>query len=63
MCVCHEGSVCTEGCERGLHHDGCVNRGKCECGMLLVYDPQSRRLLHQGTACADFKRREGGSER
>lgn len=24
VCICHEGSVCTEGCERGLHHDGCA---------------------------------------
>ena len=45
-CVCHEGSVCTEGCERGLHHDGCgrtaepttdeatprVTIVKCPCG-------------------------------
>lgn len=22
-CVCHEGSVCTEGCEQGKCHDGC----------------------------------------
>jgi hypothetical protein len=22
-CVCHQGSVCTEGCTIGRHHDGC----------------------------------------
>jgi len=25
VCVCHQGSVCTEGCKRGLHHDGCAS--------------------------------------
>lgn len=25
-CICHQGSVCTEACKHGAHHDGCSRR-------------------------------------
>jgi hypothetical protein len=37
-CVCHKGSVCSEACSRGMHHDGCVGH-RCETWVTNTRNP------------------------